>query len=459
MQKKALYGALVCMLISLATVFADTPANCTYEEIAGSWTFHIGAGNKNRNINCNNTFATVNTLKINLIYPDIAVDQFNNRGFWTLIYNQGFEVVLAGRKYFGFSYYNGAVSFCDTINGGWSHDIHGNDWACYNGKRSASAVKINSAPQGDNSLKFGHKINSEEMVAAINGAQVSWKAQSYPQFEGLSDEDFINMAGGRKSIIHSHPKAAPLTETHKKLMASLPESFDWRNVNSINYVSPVRDQGGCGSCYAFGSLGMDEARIRILTNNTQQPVFSPQDVVECSPYSQGCAGGFPYLISGKYAEDYGLVLEDCNPYKGSDGKCQTKTTCPRHYFTNYKYVGGYYGASNEAVMLQALYEGGPLAVGFFVYGDFMNYKSGIYHHVDSLSDNLNRFNPFEITNHAVLLVGWGVDATTQEKYWIVKNSWGEGWGIDGYFWIRRGTDECGFESLAVESTPVFTFNS
>uniref|UniRef100_A0A0B6ZA32 Dipeptidyl peptidase 1 n=1 Tax=Arion vulgaris TaxID=1028688 RepID=A0A0B6ZA32_9EUPU len=459
MLQKVLYGAVLCILFLLALAAADTPANCTYEEIVGTWVFQFGEGNKNKDVNCSQPFSPVNKIKINLVYPNVATDEFNNNGVWTLIYNQGFEVVIAGRKYFAFSHFEGNVSFCDRVTGGWSHDVLGNDWACYDGRKSTSAMKINAVPVKGHSLRFKHPINSREIVRVINNAQSSWKAATYPQFEDLSDEDFLKLAGGKKSIIYSRPKSAPLTDAHRRLMGNLPESFDWRNVNGVNFVSPVRDQGGCGSCYAFGSLGMDEARIRILTNNTQKPVFSPQDVVECSPYSQGCEGGFPYLIGGKYAEDYGLVLEDCNPYKGIDGKCQTNPACVRHYFTNYQYVGGYYGATNEAVMLQALYEEGPLAVGFFVYDDFFNYKSGIYHHVPSIDGGIGRFNPFDITNHAVLLVGWGVDPKTLEKYWIVKNSWGEGWGLSGYFWIRRGNDECGFESLAVKSTPVFTFNA
>ena len=71
---------------------------------------------------------------------------------------------------------------------------------------------------------------------------------------------------------------------------SLPDEFDWRNVDGKNYVSPVRDQADCGSCYAFGTLGMFEARVRILSNNTKTPVFSTQDIVSCSEYSQGCEG-------------------------------------------------------------------------------------------------------------------------------------------------------------------------
>ena len=106
---------------------------------------------------------------------------------------------------------------------------------------------------------------------------------------------------------------------------------------------------------------------------------------------------------------------------------------------------------NEPLMKLALVERGPLAVSFEVYNDFMHYKSGIYHHT-GLED---RFNPFEITNHAVLLVGYGSDDITGEKYWIIKNSWGPNWGEDGFFRIKRGTDECSVESIAVESFPIF----
>lgn len=65
--------------------------------------------------------------------------------------------------------------------------------------------------------------------------------------------------------------------------------------------SSCRDQGGCGSCYAFSSMGMLESRLRVQTNNTMQVELSPQDVVSCSQLSQGCDGGFPYLVAGKYS--------------------------------------------------------------------------------------------------------------------------------------------------------------
>ena len=83
------------------------------------------------------------------------------------------------------------------------------------------------------------------------------------------------------------------------------------------------------------------------------------------------------------------------------------------------------------------------------YPDLLNYRDGIYHHVAS-SDEVSA-NPWEATNHEVVVVGWGVDDATQENYWIVKNSWGRHFGLTGYFYVRRSTDEIAIESMAVSA--------
>lgn len=169
----------------------------------------------------------------------------------------------------------------------------------------------------------------------------------------------------------------------------------------------------------------------------------------------GCEGGFPYLVAGKYAEDFGVVEESCYPYKGTDSSCsKEKAGCRGYYATNYNYVGGFYGGCTEELMRAQLVKNGPLAVSFMVYDDFMAYSGGIYHHTGIKNENL-KFNPFEITNHVVLVVGYGVEAGSGEKFWIVKNSWGADWGEEGYFRIRRGTDECAIESIAVEAFPIY----
>ena len=137
----------------------------------------------------------------------------------------------------------------------------------------------------------------------------------------------------------------------------------------------------------------------------------------------------------------------------------------RHYTATYGYVGGYYGACTAEAMMAALVRDGPLSVSFEVrcrcegvqvnsagvqvYDDFMLYKGGVYHHTGHIT--ATSFTPFEVrssqqqkvhacvqmTNHAVLLVGFGRDPALGEDYWIVKNSWGTEWGEEGFFRIRR----------------------
>ena len=91
----------------------------------------------------------------------------------------------------------------------------------------------------------------------------------------------------------------------------MPASLDWRTHKGGGWLSPVRSQsdgGSCGSCYALATLAMVEARTRIASGGKQSEILSPLDVVGCSPYSQGCNGGFPYLV-GKYGIDFGYVSQ------------------------------------------------------------------------------------------------------------------------------------------------------
>ena len=273
-------------------------------------------------------------VKIQLKYPDVAVDEFGNLGSWTMVYNQGFEVTVAGRTYFGFSDYDvqGAtiVSYCDRTrkSSGWSHDVTVRNWACFHGKKvdrlqpklhfKSGLVQTQSVGQVYTQLQAD--------VDDINHKQSSWTAQTYPHLMQLNLKEIFRMKGGENSILHTKPekKKALLRSSEDSVKSYLPSSWDWRNVGGVNYVSDVRNQGRCGSCYAFSSLGMLESRVKILTNNTRNYVFSTQDIVSCSLLSQGCEGGFPYLVAGRYSKDYGVVEESCNPYVGEDGACSTK---------------------------------------------------------------------------------------------------------------------------------------
>ncbi|KAK8728870.1 hypothetical protein OTU49_008838, partial [Cherax quadricarinatus] len=445
----------IVLLCCVVAGLADTPANCLYEDIIGSWTVFETERTGDHAINCDTLGPIIHIKNFTLSFPNTATDELGNQGTWTMIYNQGFEVNINERSYFAFSAFEGdwdsSVSYCDRTSNGWSRDKTIRNWSCFSSQKNEEVVPRKTRkltlPQSELSKQYR---NDHEMIKKINSAQSSWTAKAYPQHEKYTQLEMIQRLGGPGSVLTQRPTPAPATPEQKARAALLPENFDWRDVDGENYVAAVRDQGGCGSCYTFGSMGQVEARLRIATRNQRQDVFSTQDVVSCSVLSQGCAGGFNYLIAGRYAQDQGVVEEECNPYTGKDDPCSTDMSCGRTYVSEYEYVGGYYGACNEELMLVTLVENGPLSVSYMVYDDFSSYSGGIYHHTSFK----NQFNPFVEVNHAVLLVGYGVEESTGEKFWTVKNSWGAAWGEEGYFRIRRGTDECGMESIAVDITAI-----
>jgi len=237
-----------------------------------------------------------------------------------------------------------------------------------------------------------------------------------------------------------------------KKYEGLPENWDWRNVKGVNYDVELRNQGGCGSCYAMAAISSLESRFRVATENRFKTSLSSQDVLSCSYYNQGCEGGYPFLV-GKHAHDFGLVEESCAKYQGADIPCGAEKcqNSKRYYVSDYGYVGGYYGGCNEVAMMKDIHQHGPLMIAFEAPGNLFYYTGGIFtgSKPDSEDEHVAGLNIWEKTNHAVVAVGWGVEKG--QKYWIIKNTWGKTWGEGGYFRIKRGVDECGIESMSVSA--------
>uniref|UniRef100_S4R5X5 Dipeptidyl peptidase 1 n=1 Tax=Petromyzon marinus TaxID=7757 RepID=S4R5X5_PETMA len=244
---------------------------------------------------CPHAGKAVQVVRLHLLKMNVAADEKGNQGTFTIIYNQGFEVVLAGYKWFAFFNFTqvGTVvtSLCAETRAGWVHDVLGRNWACFRGRQVSVHNGFYFSPDGITaevhlSTRWLYEHNAA-FVQRVNDAQRSWRAVRYPLYDGLSLGELTRRAGGRASRIHGRPKPAVVTEETRRLASSLPTSWDWRNVNGINYVSPIRNQGSCGSCYSFSSMAMLEARIRILTNASQTPILSTQQIVSCSKFSQG----------------------------------------------------------------------------------------------------------------------------------------------------------------------------
>ncbi|KMT00384.1 hypothetical protein BVRB_9g216890 [Beta vulgaris subsp. vulgaris] len=282
------------------------------------------------------------------------------------------------------------------------------------------------------------KRNQELDPTAVHGVT---------RFSDLTQSEFRNrFLGARKSRLKypAHANKAPILPTD-----DLPLDFDWRELGA---VTPPKDQGGCGSCWAFSTTGAMEGAHFLATGKLVS--LSEQQLVdcdrECDPEGEpddcddGCYGGlmnnaFEYLL--KYG---GLMREEDYPYKARNGRCKFDKSKIAAKVANFSVV-----PDNEGQIAANLVKNGPLAVG--INARYMSsYISGVSCPLTCSAD----------LEHGVLLVGYGSagysDMRKEEKpYWIIKNSWGEYWGENGYYRLCRGYDLCGVNTLVstVADTP------
>lgn len=213
-----------------------------------------------------------------------------------------------------------------------------------------------------------------------------------------------------------------------------PAAFDARDVGGYDYTTPVRDQGGCGSCVAFGTAATMETTIAFTRG---QPSFDP-DLSEAHLfYVHGktdgatCAAGWLPSRAFAFCQNVGITFEDYFPYTpGNSGGAVLNSDWPNRLarVVSYKALTG-----NVAAIKEHISTHGAVSACFVVYQDFFSYKSGVYRHVTG-----------DVAGgHCVSLVGYD-DAT---GCWIAKNSWSTGWGDNGY--VRIGYGECGIETWEV----------
>lgn len=222
---------------------------------------------------------------------------------------------------------------------------------------------------------------------------------------------------------------------------SLPPNFDWRNQNGNNYVTNIKDQGGCGSCWAFAGVAALESQILISLGDDED--LSEQIAVSCS--SAGDCGGGTLSGVSNFLRDTGTPVESCYPYNATNGSCEN--ACPNWPSGTLQIDSWSYVVWGETPTVEtiknALYNNGPLLSAFLVYTDFFSYDSGVYEY------SWGRYEG----GHAILIVGWD-DSTSS---FIVKNSWSEFWGESGYFNIAyselSGNSEFGRYTIAYQIDP------
>ncbi|KAL1509142.1 hypothetical protein ABEB36_003927 [Hypothenemus hampei] len=236
------------------------------------------------------------------------------------------------------------------------------------------------------------------------------------QFTDWTAEEF-------KNYLTLHPKPpAPVNATKYVIKnIEVPSSIDWR---TQGYVTSVKDQGQCGSCWAFSVTGVLEGAYYKKTGNLVS--FSEQQLIDCdTKLNYGCDGGYEEQTF-PYVQEYGIEAESSYPYTAKDGSCKYDASKVVTKISSYVY---YYG--NEAALLEAAGTIGPISIAVDA-SEFSAYSSGIYSSTTCSKKELN---------HAILVVGYGSENGVD--YWIVKNSWGSDWGEEGYIKMRRGVNQCG----------------
>ena len=211
-----------------------------------------------------------------------------------------------------------------------------------------------------------------------------------------------------------------IQEGNLKRTRDLPSAY-------TGYATSIKNQGSCGSCWAFAAVGLMEAMI--LKNDGVEVDLSEQHMLDCNPWDWGCNGGF---WPNDMLVDTGSPYESCYPYLAYETPCDD--SCPIDYtIQSWAFVTEDNVVPPTDLIKQAIYTYGAVAAGVYADSWFMSYTSGV----------LNRCKRnVKWSNHAIMLCGWD-DSKGDSGAWLLKNSWGTGWGENGYMWIPYGCDKVG----------------
>jgi len=257
-----------------------------------------------------------------------------------------------------------------------------------------------------------------EMQKKIDQMGFNWTA-------GRSWTSELSIEEAKKMLGHRTPEGyEEWLAKQPKLTAArgfdFPPVFDWRD---SNVVTPVKSQGGCGSCWDFAATGAFEAAIK--KHDGIEYDLSEQQVLSCNLYERGCDGGWAEPVYELF-QRYGAVLESCMPYQAKDYIPCTQEECDVvAKLKDWVYVDNDVNAIKTALLT------GPVYCAFDVYEDFYYwYYDGCYEYTSGEY----------LGGHAIVVVGWADTSCGGEGAWICKNSWGPGWaGLGGYFYIKWGT--------------------
>jgi len=264
------------------------------------------------------------------------------------------------------------------------------------------------------------------------------------KYADMSHEEFVSIMNGYKpQLKNSSPNDILHDEVSKESISlladpnvDLPKSVDWRQ---HGYVTPVKDQGSCGSCWAFSSTGALEGQHFRKTGDLIS--LSEQNLLDCSKKygNMGCDGGLMANAFQYIRDNHGVDTENSYPYEAHDDKCRFRNKTVGADDKGYVEIP----SGDERKLMQAIASKGPISVAIDASQEsFRLYSGGVY-------DEPNCGNQAESLDHGVLVVGYGHDPVHGD-YYLVKNSWSETWGQSGYIKMARNkNNQCGIATSAV----------
>ncbi|WP_300670964.1 C25 family cysteine peptidase [Desulfoluna sp.] len=300
-------------------------------------------------------------------------------------------------------------------------------------------ASIASAAPADGPLRFEPGDTLADIQDKIQHNGYSFTVEATPIFTmapGEKSRFFSRRSPGASKALRRSISQGPLQDMQH---LALPDVFDWRGVEGHSYIGPVRDQGNCGSCYAFGASASAEGAYNFVTNKFNNDVadFSEAFIAFCltDHYTgfDGCDGSDYDYEELDGLVDFGIANETDHPYDLGNQACPDSYPTLTQFKSWHRISCGDIDAMKRAIMAF-----GVIDVSVLVTDAFQAYSSGVYEDQNTTcDDDPNGICYYAATNHVISLVGW--DDTPPEGgggCWILRNSWGDTWGENGYMRIR-----------------------
>ena len=265
------------------------------------------------------------------------------------------------------------------------------------------------------------RVDVSRLQALIESKGARWRA-AVTSVSELSEE--------RKKLLCGALRPKPpgqaisgASQTAAKSVGGAPPSFDWRNVDGANYITPIKDQGGCGSCVAFGTVATLEGTYQAGRGDASTGIdLSEGQLFYCGAAGEGynCETGWYADHALNYAANPGIADESCFPYSAGDQGCSLCSDWQNRVVR----AAAWHSIPSVDDMKSWISSIGPLSACFCVYNDFFSYVDGVYTHVTG-----------DVAGgHCISVIGYDDSAGC----WMAKNSWGTGWGESGFFQIAYG---------------------